>query len=198
MSFLLSVSMVLMQMFQVSFHLCSLAHIQVNFKSYMRLYAQNKLFVIYNKVCIILTAEQEMLMIQLPEQPPNPHLLKVAIIGTPNVGKSTLINSLLGRRVSTPVARTITNFHLLKLHHRHTKCWQIYSIYSLLGKRVSTVARTTTQPSPTASCHHRHTKCWHAQIYSYLQPTWEKGKYSCQNNHPTLTYWKFPSNAHAM
>ncbi|XP_072029316.1 GTPase Era, mitochondrial-like [Amphiura filiformis] len=42
---------------------------------------------------------QEMFLAQVPEQPPDPHLLKVAIIGTPNTGKSTLINSLLGRRI---------------------------------------------------------------------------------------------------
>lgn len=32
--------------------------------------------------------------------PPDPHLLKVAIVGVPNSGKSTLINKLMGWRVS--------------------------------------------------------------------------------------------------
>jgi GTP-binding protein len=46
----------------------------------------------------------------LPEQPPEtiPDLPRVAIVGRPNVGKSSLINSLLGeeRNIVTPVAGT--------------------------------------------------------------------------------------------
>ncbi|KAJ8043786.1 GTPase Era, mitochondrial [Holothuria leucospilota] len=44
-------------------------------------------------------ASHEMLMITKPNQPLDAHVLRVAIIGSPNAGKSTLINSLLGRRI---------------------------------------------------------------------------------------------------
>ncbi|XP_033099789.1 GTPase Era, mitochondrial-like [Anneissia japonica] len=42
---------------------------------------------------------QELLLIKPPEQPENPRCVRVAIIGTPNAGKSTLVNTLLGRRI---------------------------------------------------------------------------------------------------
>ena len=37
-------------------------------------------------------------------QPPNPKILKVAIMGAPNAGKSTLLNSLLGETVSNLIS----------------------------------------------------------------------------------------------
>lgn len=40
------------------------------------------------------------LLLRHPDQPENPKVLKVAIIGAPNAGKSTLSNQLLGRKVS--------------------------------------------------------------------------------------------------
>ncbi|NXY20216.1 ERAL1 GTPase, partial [Atrichornis clamosus] len=50
--------------------------------------------------------EQERLLENRPNQPQNPKVLRIAIIGTPNAGKSTLSNQLLGRKVF-PVSRKV-------------------------------------------------------------------------------------------
>ncbi|XP_051891862.1 GTPase Era, mitochondrial [Pristis pectinata] len=43
--------------------------------------------------------EQGNLLLHRPDQPTNPQVLRVAVIGAPNAGKSTLSNQLLGRKV---------------------------------------------------------------------------------------------------
>ncbi|XP_014808872.1 PREDICTED: GTPase Era, mitochondrial [Calidris pugnax] len=50
--------------------------------------------------------EQERLLRNKPDQPQNPKVLRIAIIGAPNAGKSTLSNQLLGRKVF-PVSRKV-------------------------------------------------------------------------------------------
>lgn len=52
-----------------------------------------------NVVCVS-SGEQLSLLLRHPDQPANSKVLKVAIIGAPNAGKSTLSNQLLGRKVS--------------------------------------------------------------------------------------------------
>lgn len=44
-------------------------------------------------------AEQFSLLLRTPDQPENPKCLRVALIGAPNAGKSTLTNQLLGRKL---------------------------------------------------------------------------------------------------
>ncbi|NWX46533.1 ERAL1 GTPase, partial [Steatornis caripensis] len=50
--------------------------------------------------------EQERLLRGRPDQPQNPKVLRIAIIGAPNAGKSTLSNQLLGRKVF-PVSKKV-------------------------------------------------------------------------------------------
>ncbi|NXX98368.1 ERAL1 GTPase, partial [Centropus bengalensis] len=50
--------------------------------------------------------EQQRLLRNQPDQPENPKVLRIAIIGAPNAGKSTLSNQLLGRKVF-PVSKKV-------------------------------------------------------------------------------------------
>lgn len=48
---------------------------------------------------LFVLGEQLSLLMRHPDQPHEPKVLKVAVIGAPNAGKSTLSNQLLGRKV---------------------------------------------------------------------------------------------------
>ncbi|XP_048180832.1 GTPase Era, mitochondrial isoform X2 [Corvus hawaiiensis] len=60
--------------------------------------------------------EQRRLLENRPDQPQNPKVLRIAIIGAPNAGKSTLSNRLLGRKVF-PVSK--------KVHTTRCKAWGV-------------------------------------------------------------------------
>lgn len=51
------------------------------------------------ELLLSLAEEQKRLLENRPDQPRNPRVLRIAIIGAPNAGKSTLSNQLLGRKV---------------------------------------------------------------------------------------------------
>lgn len=57
---------------------------------------------------IIIKGEQEFLCLQQPEMPENPKLLKVSVLGVPNSGKSTLVNRIMNRRISSVSSRMNT------------------------------------------------------------------------------------------
>ncbi|XP_053131104.1 GTPase Era, mitochondrial isoform X1 [Hemicordylus capensis] len=54
----------------------------------------------------VFKAEQDYLLLHPPDQPENSRILRIAIIGAPNAGKSTLSNQLLGRKV-LPVSKKV-------------------------------------------------------------------------------------------
>ncbi|KAM9526160.1 GTPase Era, mitochondrial [Guaruba guarouba] len=60
--------------------------------------------------------EQERLLRGRPDQPRHPRVLRIAILGAPNAGKSTLCNQLLGRKVF-PVSK--------KVHTTRCKAWGV-------------------------------------------------------------------------
>ncbi|NWZ40209.1 ERAL1 GTPase, partial [Brachypodius atriceps] len=58
------------------------------------------------ELLLSLAEEQKRLLENRPDQPRNPRVLRIAIIGAPNAGKSTLSNQLLGRKVF-PVSKKV-------------------------------------------------------------------------------------------
>lgn len=60
----------------------------------------------------VFSGEQVSLLLRHPDQPDNAKVLKVAIIGSPNAGKSTLSNQLLGRKV-TVLTVSLSHLHTL-------------------------------------------------------------------------------------
>lgn len=60
----------------------------------------------------VFSGKQVSLLLRHPNQPDNAKVLKVAIIGSPNAGKSTLSNQLLGRKVTV---LTVSLLHLRTL-----------------------------------------------------------------------------------
>ncbi|CAN7991651.1 unnamed protein product [Ixodes hexagonus] len=59
-------------------------------------------------------AEYQYMKSLMPVQPKNPRLLRVAIVGEPNVGKSTLINSLMSWKVCSVSKKVHTTRHNAK------------------------------------------------------------------------------------
>jgi len=57
------------------------------------------LLVIHINLYFISAAQKKLLKMK-PQQPLNPHILKTSVIGSPNAGKSTLVNQLTGWQVS--------------------------------------------------------------------------------------------------
>lgn len=69
-------------------------------RTHLIILACSVLMLPYLHVVCVFTGEQLSLLLRHPDQSANSKILRVAIIGAPNAGKSTLSNQLLGRKVS--------------------------------------------------------------------------------------------------
>ncbi len=63
-------------------------------------------------------AEQTAISLLRPDMPADSELLKVAIIGAPNAGKSTIVNRLMGWRVRLTIKSHIDTFTNV-YYHKH-------------------------------------------------------------------------------
>lgn len=79
-------------------------------------------------------AERLIKVAPVVEQPKNPHLLKVAVIGAANAGKSTLVNTIVGTDVSVVSARAHTTRDRVLAVWSHEN-YQVVCIGRIVGKR---------------------------------------------------------------
>lgn len=83
-----------------------------------------------------------------PDQPPEPKVLRIAIIGAPNAGKSTLSNQLLGRKVKLPQITELGLFdHLYFLTVVAVRSFQFL-------KGFPSLEESAHNPMQSTRCHH--------------------------------------------
>lgn len=82
-----------------------------------------------HSICV-LSGEHLSLLLKDPDQPDGSKALKVAIIGAPNAGKSTLSNQLLGRKVSVACCSSL---HIKTNQFNHEGCYHKNDFSFLTG-----------------------------------------------------------------